>query len=130
MAFSEGMARRARKIQPGDQLVLYLARGAFHNPTRDHSQLAGLATVTNPLERSQRSCESLTEFTWGCDLELTVVLPERRGIPIQFLVPQLSFVQHTQHWGISLRPGLLALPDADLELVTTAIRNGAGETGA
>jgi hypothetical protein len=68
------------------------------------------------------------EFAWGCDLELAVVLPERQGVPIRDLVPRLSFVQNGQQWGASFRSGLIQLPDADLQLVTTAIKNAAGET--
>jgi hypothetical protein len=125
-AFSEGMARRARRIQPSDRLVLYLARGAFHNPTRDRSQLGGLATVTTPLERLARVLRIADrEFAWACDLRLDVVLREREGIPIQSLVPRLSFLQGRQQWGVSFRPGLIQLPDADLKLITTAIRNAA-----
>jgi hypothetical protein len=126
MAFSEGMARRARRIQPSDRLVLYLAHGAFHNPTRDRSQLGGLTTVTTPLERLAQVLRiAEREFAWGCDLKLDVVLREREGIPIQSLVPRLSFLQGRQQWGVSFRPGLIQLPDADLELMTTAIRNAA-----
>jgi len=129
MAFSEGMARRARRIQPGDRLVLYLARGAFHNPTRDRSQLAGLATVTSALERLPEVLRIASrEFAWSCDLELAVVLPERQGIPIQPLVPRLSFVQQRQQWGVVFRSGLIQLPDADLQLVTAAIRNAVART--
>ncbi len=129
MAFSEGMASRARKIQEDDQLVLYLARSAFHNPTRDRSQLGGLATVTSPLERLPKTLRIANrEFTWGCDLELAAVLPERQGVSIHSLLPQLSFVQHRQPWGVAFRHGLIRLSGPDLQLLATAIRNAAAET--
>ncbi len=129
MAFSEGMARRARRIQPGDRLVLYLARGAFHNPTRDRSQLAGLATVTSALERLPEILRIANrEFAWSCDLDLAVVLPERQGIPIHSLIPKLSFVQQRQQWGVAFRSGLIQLPDADLQVVTTVISSAVAET--
>jgi hypothetical protein len=124
MAFSEGMASRARRMGAGDQLILYLARGAFHNPTRDRSHLAGLATVMSPMERLPEILRiGNREFAWGCDLDLAVVLPERQGVPIHSLLSQLSFVQDKQRWGVSFRPGLIRLADPDLQLLTTAIRN-------
>jgi len=129
MAFSDGMARRARMLQPSDQLVLYVGRGAFHSPTRDRSQLAGLATVTSAVERLPEVLRIAgMEFPWGCDLELAVVLPERQGLPIRELIPRLSFVQNERQWGASFRSGLIQLPDADLQLVTTAIRDAAAQT--
>lgn len=57
MAFSEGLSRRAARIRSDDQLVLYVAHGAFHNPTRDRPQIAGMGTVAGPVQRFRRPVE-------------------------------------------------------------------------
>ncbi len=126
MAWSAASAKRASQIRPGDRLVLYVARGAFHNPTRDESRLLGLATVTSPVEPLPRPLELAGRtFVVGCSLDLEVVLPERGGVPVHPLVPRLSFIKRKEAWGQSLRSGLVPLPERDAAILTRAIRQAA-----
>ncbi len=100
MAWTEASATRASRIRPGDRIVLYVGRGAFHNPTRDESQLLGFAEVTSPVRRLPRPVElGGRTFVVGCDLRLERVLPERHGVPIRPLVGRLSFVKRKDVWG-------------------------------
>lgn len=123
MAFSPGLSRRAAQIQPGDSLVLYVTRGAFHNPTRDRSQIAGLATVKSPVARLRRPVViDGREFTSACDLEIGIVLPERQGLPVEPLVANLGFIKKKDVWGGYFRSGLVQLPDRDFRTVARALR--------
>jgi hypothetical protein len=126
MAWTEASARRAERIRPGDRLVLYVARGAFHNPTRDESQLVGLAEVVGPVRRFPRPVRIAgRSFVCGCDLRLEVVLPERRGVPVRPLVPRLSFVRREEVWGQYFRSGLVRVPPKDLQVLAEAVRQAA-----
>jgi hypothetical protein len=119
MAWTEASARRAEQIRPRHRLLLYVARGAFHNPTRDESHLIGLAEVASPVRRFRRPVELAgRRFVCGCDLRLEVVLPERRGAPVRPLVPELSFVRRKEVWGQYLRSGLVQVPTEDLDRMT------------
>ncbi len=54
-------------------MILYVARGAFHNPTRDESQLIGVAEVTTPVRRFRRPLELAgRRFVCGCDLRIEI----------------------------------------------------------
>lgn len=126
MAWTEASARRATQIRPGDVLVLYVARGAYHNPTRDESQLLGLAEVVSPVARLRRPVELAgRRFVVGCDLRFEVLLPERGGVPVRSLVDRLSFVRRKDAWGQYFRSGLVRVPAADLEVLAGAVRQGA-----
>jgi hypothetical protein len=122
MAFSPGLSRRAAQIQPGDSLVLYVTRGAFHNPTRDRSQIAGLATVMSPVSPLRKPVViDGREFTMACDLKIDVVLAERQGVPVEPLVRRLSFVKKKDVWGGYFRSGLVQLPVGDFRTITRAL---------
>lgn len=123
MAFSPGQCRRASGIQPGDELVLYVARGAFHNPTRDQSHLAGLARVVTPVQSLRRPrIIAGRSFSCGCDLELYIVLPERQGVPVRPLVPRLRFIKRKEVWGHYFRGGLIRLSSRDFQLLRHALQ--------
>lgn len=122
MAFSESLGRRARRMRPGDRLVLYVSRGAFHNPTRDRSKLAGLDTVASPVARLRRPLDLAgRRFVWACDLTFEALLPPRQGVPVEPLLDRLSFVKRREAWGQYFRAGLLELSDTDFRLMATEI---------
>jgi hypothetical protein len=124
MAFSEGLSSRARSIDIGDELVLYVTRGAFHNPTRDRSQFVGLAGVTGPVRRARAPIVIAgREFVSSCPIEVEAALPERTGVMALELVPQLSFIKRKEVWGQYLRWGLVKIPGADHRLIRLAIRS-------
>lgn len=127
MAFSSGQCRRASAIEPGDQLVLYVTRGAFHSPARDQSHLAGLARVVSPVKvfRRQRIIADRT-FSCGCDLELEIALPERRGAPVRPLIQRLSFIKRKEAWGHYFRAGLIRLTSRDLQILRESVQRAAG----
>ncbi len=122
MAFSAATCPRAARIEPGDEMILYVARGAFHNPTRDRSQVIGLATVAGPVKRLRKPVSIAgRDFTCACPLEFGLVLPERHGVPVEPLVDRLSFIQRKEVWGQYLRSGLIRLSTQDLALLRNKI---------
>ncbi len=122
MAFSAGQCRKAGRIRPGDELVLYASRGAWHNPTRDESQLAGMAVVKAPVRKLPKPVPLAgREFTCGCRLEITIELPERAGVPIRPLVRTLEFVRRKDVWGQYFRSGLVEVPAADMARLRNAL---------
>lgn len=131
MAFTERTCPRAARIRKGDELVLYVGRGAFHDPTRDRSQLAGWATATSGVEPLPRPLALAgREFVCACDLRIRKVLPERQGVPIAPLIPRLDFIRRKDVWGQYLRNGLVELPPNDLEVLRSALDAGRTATRA
>jgi hypothetical protein len=126
MAFSEGLAKRATKIRVGDTLLLYVTRGAFHNPTRDRSQLVGVATVRSPARRLSRPVFIAgRDFVATCRIQVETTLPERGGVPFEPLVQRMTFIRRKDAWGQYLRAGLIALPPDDFKVLSDAIDGGA-----
>ncbi len=123
MAWTEASATRASRIRPGDRMILYVARGAFHNPTRDESQLIGVAEVTTPVRRFGRPVELAgRRFVCGCDLRIEIALPERAGVPVRPLVDRLAIVKRKDAWGQYFRSGLIRIPEPDLQTMANAIQ--------
>ena len=126
MAFSEGLAWRASRIRPGDQLVLYATRGAFHNPTRDRSQLAGLARATSPVRRLRRPVQIRgRDYVVACDIQVTVSLPERQGVDFAPFVRKLEFIRRKNVWGQYLRAGLVPISRDDGRFLEREVRKAA-----
>jgi len=124
MAFTEAMSSKAGKIRKGDGLVLYVGRGAFHNPTRDESQLGGVAEVTSEVRRLGRPVEIAgREFVTVCDLRIEVVLPERAGVTVRPLVRRLQVVKRPEVWGQYFRQGLVSIPERDFLILEKAVRS-------
>lgn len=123
MAFSAGKCSRARRIRREDRLIFYMARGAYHNPTRDRSQLMGIATVegdVNPLSRTVLIQGK--QFTCGCPLRIEHILPERRGVPFDDrFVQRLRFIKRKEVWGQYLRSGLVHLDGRDAAVLYRAV---------
>ncbi len=91
--------------------MLYVTRGAFHNPTRDRSQIIGLATVKSPVTRLRTPVAiGGREFMSACDLDTQIALPERQGLPVEPLAANLSFVKRKEVWGGYFRSGLGSTP--------------------
>lgn len=122
MAWSAATCPRASRLRPGDQLILYVGRGAFNNPSRDRSQLVGLAEVLSPVRPLRKPVVIAgREFVCACDLRLQSILPERGGVPMEPYVERLGFIRRKDVWGAYLRSGLVELPTDDLALLRRAI---------
>jgi hypothetical protein len=130
MAWTAGSARRAGLIRPGDRLLLYVSRGAFHNPTRDESQLVGVAEVASPVARLRKPLAmAKREFVCACSLRFEVTLPEREGVNIRSLVERLTLVRRKEVWGQYFRSGLVQVSARDFKIMADAVRRRARELG-
>jgi hypothetical protein len=122
MAFGTGQDGRASRIRRGDKLFLYTSRAAFNNPTRDESQLLGLATARTAVARLSRPVVIADrQFVVGCKLHLQVVLPLRRALPFRPLVDRLSFVARKDAWSAYMRSSLIRLPTGDAHVLERAL---------
>jgi hypothetical protein len=125
MAFSRAAAGRVAGMGPGDRAVLYVARGAFHNPGRDRSHLAGLVEVAgepaegDPVEIAGR------RYPVTVPIAPLVVLPERAGPPVAELAGRLSFVRRREAWGMYFRTSPLEVGPDDFAVLERAVRRAA-----
>jgi hypothetical protein len=121
MAFPASAARRLRSMGEGDRAVLYVSRGAFHNPTRDMARLAGLATVlAAPVSEAPVKVAG-RDFTWTVPIRTDVRLPERAGPEVRPLVPRLSFIRDEATWGQHLRTSPLLVSEKDFQVLAGAV---------
>lgn len=122
MAFTEARCRLAAEIRSRDDVILYVTRGAFHNPTRDEPQLAGLMRVRSGASLLDPPLD-LAGRTFHCQVGLTpvIVLPERRGVPIRPIVKQLQLVKRPEVWGQYFRSSLLEISAADHAVLAGAL---------
>jgi len=127
MAFPASSRTRATRIRPGDRAVLHVSRGAFHNPTRDVSRLAGIAEVTGPVHEVEPIEITGRQFTLTCPIDLLVVLPERHGPELKPLAASLSFVKRPEVWGHYFRVSPIRITSEDFNHLARAISLGSRE---
>jgi hypothetical protein len=121
MAFPTSAAGRVAGMGPGDRAVLYLARGAFHNPTRDVSRLGGLASVTGPLRHGRPVEIARREFEWFVAIDPEMVLPERHGPEVRALASRLTLVKRPEVWGQYFRTTPIEVGEKDFEVMAEMV---------
>jgi hypothetical protein len=122
VAFSKGRTPLALRIRQGDEIFLYVGRSAFKNPTRDESQLLGIARASQcvaPLSSPVRIGDRT--FVSGARLELGTILPKRAGVPFRPLISRLSFIIRKKVWSAYMRPGLIRLSNDDARVLRSAL---------
>jgi hypothetical protein len=122
MAFRRAAAPRLRAMGEGDHAVLYVSRGAFHNPTRDMAHLGGLATVLASPTDDRPVAIGSEEFPWTVSIRVDLALPERAGPEVHQLVSSLSFVRRQDAWGMYFRSSPQQIPEADFQVLADAIQ--------
>lgn len=128
MAFPQSATSRIRPMATGDYAILYTARSAYNNPTRDEARLFGAATVASQLERSEPPVEIAgREFPWLCRIEIDRVLPERTGPSVRALAPTLDVVRKPETWGAYFRQSPIRISEDDFERMRKAIESAAGK---
>jgi hypothetical protein len=121
MAFTDGSTKKLTHMHEGDRAVLYVTKGAHHNPTRDVSRLVGLATVVDrpqllhPVEIAGRP------FSWFCPIETDVVLPDRTGPVVSSLIARLELVRNQNSWGGYFRRSPIQISHKDFEVFERAL---------
>jgi hypothetical protein len=108
-------------IRAGDQFALYVTRSAFHNPTRDFTQIAATGIVTGGVCVNEVRAGEET-FPQSCSVEIQHALPARNGLPFVPLVPQMAFIRDKIHWSSYVRTSLRPLPQTDFNVIEAALR--------
>lgn len=127
MAFTASGGRRLSSLGPGDRAVLYVARGAFHNPTRDRSRLAGLVEVTGIPVTDAPVVIAGRRYPVTVAIRPLVVLPERAGPPVADLVADLKLVCRPEAWGMYFRTSPIRVSDGDFTVLEAAVRRAAAQ---
>jgi predicted RNA-binding protein len=123
MAFREGNASRAQRLEPGDRLFLYTTRGAFGNPTRDRGRIIGEAEVASNVKRRDKAVSiGGKPFTHDCRIVLRSLTPLHEGIELRPLINELEVFPNPDAYSAKLRRPLLALPATDAELIRTRLK--------
>lgn len=131
MAFPERRRHDARRLCPGDGLLLYTTRGAFHNPTRDRGRVIGEARVASPaLGLDSPIVVAGREFTTACDIEVLSLAPVLHGVELAPLVTDMKAFPDPATWSVRLRRPLVPLPAADANRLRRELRRVAGDPSA
>jgi hypothetical protein len=123
MAFPATPRAEVAALAPGDRLLLYATRGAWHNPTRDRGRVIATARAASSVRTFDQPIEIAgRDFHSGCRLEITGVVPYPGGLELQPLVPRLAAFPKPHAWSIYLRRPLLRLTDDDHALLEGNLR--------
>jgi hypothetical protein len=122
MAFRRAAAPRLLAMEKEDRAILYVGRGAFHNPTADAAHLAGLATALAPPTSDAPVTIDGEEFPWTAPIRVDLALPERAGPDVRPLVGSLSFVRRPEVWGLYFRSSPQEVPEADFRMLADAVK--------
>lgn len=123
MAFTASRAPLASRLQPGDQLLLYLSRGALHNPTRDRGRIIGRALVDGPVMPLRDSLWlGGREFVVGCARSIQGLAPFQRGVELAPLVRRLRTFPNKRAWSARMRQPLVRVADEDIPVLASALR--------
>ena len=120
VAFPESASARIGSMAEGDRAVLYVTRGAFHNPTRDEARLAGLATVQGSPEAASVTIAG-RDFVWKLPIRIEKILPERTGPSVKPLASRLEMVKKPEVWGQYFRSSPIRISVKDYSLLARAI---------
>lgn len=125
MLFPGHAGPRARRIADGDRAILYVARGAYHNPTRDDARFTGIVTVTSDCRRQRPVAIGDRDFEWSCRFVVDQLLPERTGPLVRDLVNDLEYVKKPEVWGVYFRQSPIPLGESDFTLVSDRVASEA-----
>ena len=108
-------------VRAGDPFVLYVTRGAYHNPTSGESQVLGLGRFTSEVQ-SRRATVHGETFPKSASIKVEAVLAERSGMPFKPLVDDLSFIAKKAGWPAYLRSSLVRVSEADVQVIRSAFQ--------
>lgn len=127
MAFREGNAARAARLEAGDRLFLYTTRACFGNPARSSGRIIGEAEVVSTVGRRDTPVTIGGQpFTHDCRISLTSLAPFGEGLELTPLVAELEVFPKPEVYSAKLRRPLLALPSADAKLIRTRLKPHVG----
>jgi hypothetical protein len=123
MAFSAANASRASRLEPGDRLFIYTARGTFKNFRRDRGRLIGEAEVESPVKPRKRPVQiDRKSFSHDCEIDLLNLATCHEGLELGPLVIELEAFPNPGGYSAQLRRPLVALPPADANLIRARLK--------
>jgi hypothetical protein len=129
MAFPRRGAASAHALRPGDVLLLYVTRGAFHNPTRDRGRVIGEVTVASQVrDLDEPLVVAGRGFSTACALSVRALCPRGSGVELSPLVDRLDAFPQKHAWSAAMRRTLVPLPPRDTELLRRLLRREAVAT--
>lgn len=122
MAFGKSQSASASQIQAGDRAILYVTRGAFHNPTRDRARLAGIVEITAGPRGGRTVTLNDRDFDVFVPFQAVHVLPEREGPEVATFAGKLGFVKNPLVWGQYFRKSPIKLSLRDFKTCEKAVQ--------
>jgi hypothetical protein len=126
LAFPSTRRREALTIAPGDEIFLYVTRGAYHNPTRDRAQICAAFLA-------HRSAEALAapiliagrEFLFLLPVVAQVVAAPRRGADFASMAESMEFIPAGCSWAPFLRRAIFLVPSHDAAVLRRELSRAA-----
>jgi hypothetical protein len=125
MAFRS--SARVPAIGPGEPFAIYLTRGAYHNPTKDGSQIVALGRFASELIRGGVMVDGV-QYQRSCRLVITATSEPRKGLPFPPLVDDLAFIRSKRAWATYLRRTLVPIDDSDFALIAREFERATSAT--
>lgn len=105
-----------RQLCKGDKVVFYVTSGTSR-------LIAGKAILNSePHTITSEDKKKLIPFdpSYTHVVELNEIQLFEQSVPIDRYIPDLSFVENKEKWGVYLQGGITKIPDIDYELLTSA----------
>lgn len=106
-------------MRGGDDVAIYLTRGAFRNPTRDYSRIVALGTVGSDPEAAEVAIAGEL-YSYRCNLQVVTQMEIRKGLPFGPLVEALDFVRNKRAWAAYMRRTVVSVLPSDFTLIANA----------
>lgn len=114
---NHGKEAPLRRMHPGDGILIYAPKQTFGGK-EPLQQFIAVGTVADEPVYQIAVSDDFHPFRRRVTYEESVI-----GTPIQPLIEQLSFIQNKASWGYSFRFGCFAIPEADFDLIRSALTN-------
>jgi hypothetical protein len=122
MAFPVHALQRVSRIESGDRAILYIARGAFSNPTRHESRLVGLVRVTGAPER-QTVTVAGRPYSLVVPFRPEVIFGQHSGPSVAALAQRLERVKRPEVWGTYFRNSPIEVSQRDFDVMARAVED-------
>ncbi|MET8007917.1 hypothetical protein [Nonomuraea glycinis] len=118
MAFPPTARAEVRDLKPGDELFIYITRGAYQNPSRDRGRVVGRATAVSAVEWLPEAVKiGPREFPRGCKIDVHKLAPWGAGVELVPLLARMEVFPVPQVWSAKLRRPMLRIPASDAALL-------------
>ncbi|MEU0519607.1 hypothetical protein [Streptosporangium sp. NPDC006007] len=124
MAFPPTARSEVRDLKPGDELFVYVTRGAYQNPGRDRGRVVGRAVVVSQVELLEVPLKiGAKTYPRGCLIDVQELADWGTGVEVVPLLSKLEVFPDPGVWSAQLRRPLLRLPARDADLFRVKLAN-------